>query len=213
MTSVRNLLFGAAAAVCLMAASAPASAAACFSEPVFTALGNTFTCTLGANVVTITGPGGGITRLNEGDGWAGEFVHGSPLYFDNGTPGPVTALFSIPIPLSVNSLLLSAQPDLVGPYTATLSAYYLGSFVGSTSYSGDNELGPEGTIPTFDFSVFGGALVDELVYSTTDDGSGFAVGSNIPSVPEPATWTLMLVVLGGLGGLARARRQAAIAAV
>lgn len=164
MTRVRNLLFGAAAAVGLMAAGAPASAAACFSEPVFTALANTFTCTLGANVVTITAPGAGVTRVDEGNGWAGEFVHGSHLYYDNGAPGPVTALFSIPIPLEVNALRLSAQANFTGPYTATLSAYFMGSLVGVTSYSADNELGPEGTIPLFDFSPFGGALVDELVF-------------------------------------------------
>ena len=203
MTSVRNSLFGAVAAVCLMAAGGPASAAACFSEPVFTALSNTFSCTVGGDVATFTGPGAGFTRLNEGDGWDGEFVHGSPLYFDNGVPGSVTATFSIAFPaIAVNSFLLSIQANDFGPYTATLSAFFMGSFVGSDTYSSDNLPGPEGTIPTFNFAAFGGSMVDELVYSTTDDAGGLAFG---PNLPEPATWALMLVGFGAIGSAMRRR--------
>ena len=35
---------------------------------------------------------------------------------------------------------------------------------------------------------------------------------SIPGVPEPATWTLMILGVGAMGGLARRRRMAAVAA-
>jgi hypothetical protein len=63
------------------------------------------------------------------------------------------------------------------------------------------------------------SFTDDFVVTTlsapaTIDHSSFTYSlvSNLPAVPEPATWSLMLVGFGGLGALLRRRRAEAVAA-
>lgn len=165
-------------------------------------LGNGFSSFTDEGVVyQAFGPGTGFTVLTEGSGWLGEFAPHNTLLFDNGAAGAVTINFQSPITRISG---LSAQPNLVGAYTATLDAYDGAVLLGSISYSGFNALGPEGTIPEFDFASAG---ITSIVVSTTNDGAGFAIGGG-PGIPEPSAWALMLVGFGGLGLAMRARRCA-----
>ena len=157
---------------------------------------------------TISGPGAGFTVLKEGSSWAGEFATGTPLLFDNKSPGAVTITFASPLS-SLTSL--SIQDNLTGGYTAFVGVYSGATFINTFQYAAVNNLGPEGSIPSFDIPVSG---FDKLIITTTNDGFGWALGGVVGSfVPEPGTWTLMLLGFGALGVALRARRRhAAVAA-
>jgi hypothetical protein len=172
-----------------------------------TTFANSFTCGPVGDLITTTGPGSGFTILDEGSGWHGEFSRGSQILYDNGVPGAVVSQVQYPFP--AYDLGFSIQANAIGPYVATLTAYLGGSLVGVATYSGDNELGPEGTIPHFDVSAFAYSPIDSWTLSTTNDADGFGYYYGV-SVPEPASWTLMLVGFGGLGVVMR--RKAAMAA-
>ena len=155
---------------------------------------------------TIFGPGANFTEYQEGSGWAGEFANGQLILFDGG-PGAVTINFAT----AINSIQhLEAQANLVGAYTATLTAFAGLTNLGSVSYNSMNNLGPEGSIPYLDFF---GAGITSITISTTNDGAGFALGGtggrdNAPpgGVPEPASWALMISGFGLAGAALRRRR-------
>jgi hypothetical protein len=198
-----------AAAMSVLTCSTAANAASCAAVfPQGTSFANSFTCGSGANLITTTGPGNGFTILDEGSGWLGEFGHGEQLLFDNGASGAVIVQSQYAFQVSSLDGYTSIQANAIGPYVATFTAYLAGNVVGVASYAGDNELGPEGTIPHFDLSAFDGSLLDSWTLSTTNDGLGFAYFYGVESVPEPTTWGLMLVGLGLAGaGLRGGRRQ------
>ncbi|MEO8811823.1 MAG: hypothetical protein ABI376_02785, partial [Caulobacteraceae bacterium] len=110
---MRNLLFAAAAAS--LACAAPALADTIdFGQfgPNGAAVADLATgVTSGGTSFTVADVALGFTRLDEGNGWAGEFVHGTPLLFDNGVAGPVAIVFLTPL-TSLSGI--SAQANLQG---------------------------------------------------------------------------------------------------
>ena len=161
----------------------------------------------GGNVsFTVTGPGQGFTRLDEEAGWAGHFPDGTPLLYNNGAAGAGEILFG----QSISSLTgLSMQANLTGAYTATAQVWLGGVLQGSTFYNSVNNLDVPPAIPTFDFTAF--ASFDRLVLSTTNDGLGWAIGGVIGgAVPEPATWALLILGFGFVGGAMRQRARTSV---
>ncbi len=88
---------------------------------------------------------------------------------------------------------------------------------------GDNEnevYGADGTVTVTIAYVGGGGEVDYLTdhLYDIDEPVGYQVGGDytdpVPAyvVPEPATWALMILGFGALGGALRARRKTALAA-
>jgi hypothetical protein len=129
----------------------------------------------------------------------------------------VTIDFASPI---ASILHLEAQANDYGSYTASLTAFNGATNLGTVSYNAFNDLFSEGSIPYLDFSA---PAITRIVIATTNDGAGFALGGtggvgNEPpgvgagGVPEPASWAMMLIGFGGLGGALRSRRRAASAA-
>ena len=62
-----------------------------------------------------------------------------------------------------------------------------------------------------------GLGVQHLVVSGTSGGSGSYGGvisfTPVAAVPEPAAWAMMILGLGGVGGMGRARRRQATTAI
>jgi hypothetical protein len=156
--------------------------------------------TTGGVDFTITGAGFGFSRRTANDpvppaGWSpSQFVVGAPLLYDGNTvdegPGAVSIVFASPIS-SITSL--AAEPSNYGSYTATLTAYDGATLLGSVSYSEAGVEYPAGTIGSLNFFA---PEITSIVIDTTNDGTGFALGT---VVPETSTWAMMLLGFAGLG--------------
>lgn len=104
--------------------------------------------------------------------------------------------------INFSSVQTDAGFSVVTDAAGTFSTYLGGFLVESASYSGGYQPGADVisfTNSSFDSIRFAGtgdhaALIDNL---------GFSVNG---VVPEPATWAMMLVGLGGLGAAMRSRR-------
>ena len=209
---MRSLMLGMAITVAgLVFAVAPAQAESfSFGDFFFagqTAANGFSSVTDQATPYSASGPGAGFTFLQQGgsgaDGWAGDFKPDVLVLYDDGASGAVTIAFSSPVD-SITGL--AAEPKLGGAYTATLTAFDGGALLGSSSYSSVSGKG-EGTISYFDFSAPG---ITSIVISTTNDSGGIGIGSDNPGIPEPASWALMLLGFGAVGGGMRARRRRAV---
>jgi hypothetical protein len=95
--------------------------------------------------------------------------------------------------------------EFIGPgYDWTLQGSQL--FNPPTAFGGDQSIG---RTVSFDF---GPARVNKVIFGSNGNSFEFDTLSAV-AVPEPSTWAMMLVGLGGLGGVLRRRNAVARAAV
>jgi len=165
----------------------------------------------GGVVFKIYSPGAGFAVLQQDVSWLGNFPNGTPVLFDNYLAGPVTIDFMTPIS-SITSL--GVEANLFGPYTATLKAYNGVNLLGTSSFNAVSAFLPN-TVSSFNFAAAG---ITSIVISTTHDGEGFGLGGSggrgvYQGVPEPATWAIMLLGFGAVGGALRMSRRKASAAL
>jgi hypothetical protein len=125
-------------------------------------------------------------RLDQNNGWGGNFAPGDALLFTNFSAGPITITFSQP----VTGAGAQIQQNQYGAFTATLQAFDslgnpIGNFNGTSNGNADNS------------AIFVGALSDSanissIVFSVPGNPSGFAINRlDIVGVPEPATLGLL----------------------
>ncbi len=157
---------------------------------------------------TLVGPST-FQRLDQGDGWSGQFTPGSKLLYSS-QPGQFVFYFGA----EISSLTdIALEINKAGNFTATATAYRFGAVVETSVRPGLSNPGGAGLLFPF---VLDAAPFDTLTLTSTNDGSGFAVGSIapvvVPGVPEPATWALMIGGFAMVGAAARRRRPATVTA-
>jgi hypothetical protein len=149
---------------------------------------------------SVFGPGDGFTVLTEGSTWQGQFSYGTPLLFTNSASGAVVLRFDEAL-TSITGL--SVQANAHGLYTATALIYDGGLLLDTLTYTDNNTLTGEGTIPSFNFASEDGFTT--IVLSASNDHIGIGVGS---SVPVPAALPLFGTALVSLIGVKARKRKA-----
>ncbi len=151
--------------------------------------------TAGGVAFVISGGNGHLTVFDQGGLWTGAFAPGVALLCNCAGPGAITIDFATP----VSAFAIAAQTNDNGPFVATLAAYGAGhAFLKTVSADGVSANAP-GTVPVLSL-VQSGTL--SVTISSTNDGDGFALGG---AVPEPASWTMMLLGFGLAGASLRRR--------
>ncbi|MFM9828782.1 MAG: PEPxxWA-CTERM sorting domain-containing protein [Sphingomonas sp.] len=165
--------------------------------------GTALTSVGGLGLTLTTGTGGQAQRLNQGNGWGGNFAPGATLLY-NQTAGDLTFTFAN----AVRGVGAQFQANFFGPFTARVTTND-GSFFdvpGVSNSNGNNSaifIGVQNTVANITSIRFH--------QQTGTGGNDFAVGNlsllTGGGVPEPTTWALMIVGFGAVGGAMRTRRS------
>jgi hypothetical protein len=156
------------------------------------------------------------TVLVVGSGWQSDEVHDVDTPSDN---SPVT----FTVPTGDTYVFRLSDAYLPGDiYSITYGSTTVSSaFVDYGDFAG-NDSGPSGSTyaPAWDDSSYSHALIDftQGSYSLSFEGdcaagcpAGFGYRLDTSAVPEPATWTLLILGMGGVGATLRSRSRRALA--
>jgi hypothetical protein len=155
---------------------------------------------------TVNDSDGSAQRVDEGNGWNGNFAPGDALLFNN-----FAGLINITFDSPVIAAGAQFQANLYGDFLARIW-YDDGTFADlGFDVSGNSNSNAD------DSAVFIGVISDSanivgITYGLhiTQDTFGFAIGQVdliTPSAPEPGTWALMLLGFGATGIAIRRRRR------
>ena len=224
-----SVRFALAAAVLTLAGQAQANTLITFEEPALTAMANIpgSSVPLAAQLSTQFLSTLGVS-FSSGAGYVAVVYHDAT--YTPSTPNviggtslggtldygaPINAAFFIGTTTAATTNYVRVLGDLIplGSGTVTLSAFdLLGNLLGSVS---DNDNYPLGQGPVLALSIAGIHSVSFSGTSQTVAFDNFEFGDlSAPSdgaVPEPSSWALMILGLGGTGAMLRRRRQARMA--
>ena len=177
----------------------------------FTSLSNAFDVqdTLG-NTVNVSS-GGNMYRLDEGNGWNGNFAYGERLLWTDQNGPDITLNFNAPV-FGVGAQI---QADFFGSFQAEIigsNGAVLGSFQenGYSDSNGDGSAIFIGLKSTTSIAQIRFDLTDAY-YAPNDFAIGHVAINTTGGVPEPASWALMILGFGAIGAATRGRRAAAAA--
>jgi hypothetical protein len=173
--------------------------------PAYTVRGGSFNIASGGLLESVTvSDNTGFERLDQGNGWNGNFAPGTQLLWDWHSSVPVTMVFSSP----VSAVGFQIENGTYEAFTATIQAYDTSNiYIGSVSEAGN------GTGAGDNSAIFIGIQnidIGKIIIGTTDSIPDLAIGTvylNAQPVPEPST--LALAGLGGAGMLLGLRRRKA----
>jgi hypothetical protein len=150
----------------------------------------TLATTTGARQVTVAkASAGAFRRVDQGDGWNGNFTHGDALLWTDGTAGPISLTFDLPVRAVGMQIQKSDQTN--PSFTARIEAFD----------SADNSLGAFSADGTSNANADGSALFMGVSSSLQDIarveiteiwGEDFAVNWVSIHIPESRSGPLML---------------------
>jgi hypothetical protein len=154
----------------------------------------------------VSSAGGDLERLDQGNGWNGNFLLGTPLLWDEDKGPDITLNFDAPI-LGFGS---NIQADFFGPFVARLMDNLGDLFTESGTSNGNNDgsaifiglLSDAATITSITFSLD----------SASSHSNNFAIGTSAAAVPVPAAGPLLAGAVGSLAVFGRWRKKRTIAA-
>lgn len=169
--------------------------------------GASVTSTNGLHATVSDDTGGQMQRRDEGNGWAGSFAPGTQLLWNQDNVGAIIVNFLTPV--SAAGALI--QSDYYGNFTATVTTNDGSSFNVNGAASGC-DCGSNPFLGVLSDS----ANITSVRFTEADDyaSNDFAIGplqlmDGVSGVPEPATWGMMLIGFGAIGGAMRRRNRLA----
>ena len=157
-------------------------------------------------MVTVSSTGGVFERVDQGNGWAGNFAPGEELLWDDEAGPDITLTFATP----VNAAGATIQADFYGGFTAQVLVNGTNTFTENGVSNGNND-------GSAIFIGWNGGPITTLQFTLTsafEAPNDFAIGTvALSSVPEPSTWAMMMLGFAGLGFAAFRTRKTAVAAV
>jgi hypothetical protein len=163
--------------------------------------------------IGVSMPAGSFQRFDQGGNWNGNFAPGDKLLYTKINPGPLTLSFLT----GISGGGAQIQESVFGAFTAEISAFDVNDvLLGTFSENGVSDSNGNNS------AIFIGLLSSAAdIYKLAFDITAFNVRDDFainlvslattPStaVPEPGTWSVMLLGLAGIGFAAYRRRRTA----
>jgi PEP-CTERM motif len=159
-------------------------------------------------VLILTDSVGSMERRDQGNGWDGSFGLGEQLLWNEGD-GTITITFGTPVSAAGAQIQSDSFGDFIARITLNDGSFFT---IGGTSAPTGADTNP------FIGAISDSANIASISFSMPTNGPSFAISSLLlidgPSVPEPATWALMLLGFGTMGlAIRRGRKLKALEAL
>lgn len=153
---------------------------------------------------TLADSAGTMMRLDQGSGWFGSFGAGEQLLWNN-LDGLITIAFANPVAAAGAQIQSDAYGDFIARITTSNGDFF---DIGGNANSNGGDTNPFLGVRSDT------ADISSITFGLQTRSTSFAIGQLdivgggvAGAVPEPATWLMMMLGLGLVGGAMRSQRR------